>query len=362
MPVVILDGADACLPGNVRLKQCHDSLLFRAAPLPVDVSDHGACPVDEENDNSVLTENNVAVILGYYDGDVHVAEQLRSIFGQSHQALHVFISDDQSPTPFSVDTLGFDAEQLMKLSVRYHAENVGFAHNFLNMLVSIDDEFDYFAFSDQDDIWYPQKLERAIESISSVSSEMPALYCARTEISDDRCSDALGFSPLFNKPPSFKNALIQSIGGGNTMVFNRAAKEIIVKCSHGATITSHDWWCYQIVAGTGGRVVYDPEPCLKYRNHGRNLAGENITWAARLSRIRGLLQGQFRTWNDTNLKALSECRHSLTAENRQILNDFMGARQSRLLKRLWLFKRSGIYRQTLLGNLGLLLGILLNKV
>ena len=307
-------------------------------------------------------KNKTAIILGYFDGATHITDQLRSIFEQSHQNLHIFVCDDKSPNSFSLDKAKIKAENYAKISISVNSENVGFTNNFLNGLANIDESFEYFAFSDQDDVWRPRKLEKAIAALSDISPDIPALYCARTEIVDTSCKHVLGYSPIFRKPPCFANALIQNMGGGNTMVFNKAAKDVIIASLLNSTVVSHDWWCYQIVTGVGGAVVYDPEPCLKYRQHANNLMGDNIGWSARFLRICKLLQGHFRIWNDTNLKALAEHRHLLTAENLRILNDFTKARQSHLLKRLALFKRSGVYRQTLPGNLGLLLGILLNKV
>ena len=317
--------------------------------------------LDVKTEKSVAHENNVAVILGYYDGDAYIAEQLHSIFAQSHKAFHVFISDDQSPTPFNIDTLGLDADQLAKLSIGIRSKNIGFAKNYLKVLADLDRSFEYFAFSDQDDIWQEDKLEKALVVLSEVSSDVPALYCSRTEIVDETCTRTLGYSPLFSKPPSFANALVQNIGGGNTMVFNKAACDLIVS-SLNTSIVSHDWWCYLIVTGAGGYLFYDPEPCIKYRQHGNNLVGAHMSWAARIVRILRLMQGRFRKRNDINLKALSNHKHLLTEQNIRVLNDFMDARQSRLLKRIKLFKRSGIYCQTLFGNLGLLLGILLNRI
>ena len=83
---------------------------------------------------------------------------------------------------------------------------------------------------------------------------------------------------------------------------------------------------------------------------------------ARLIRIRKLLQGHFRKWCDINIKALLKNKHLLTDSNQKVLDDFIKARQSNLFKRLYFFKRSGIYRQTLFGNLGLIIGIILNKI
>ena len=146
------------------------------------------------------------------------------------------------------------------------------------------------------------------------------------------------------------------------MVFNKAARELILEATQDVTVISHDWWCYQVVTGAGGQVIYDPEPCLKYRQHDHNLIGANNSWRARLLRIRELLRGCFYEFNDINLTALSAHKHLLTNSNQQVLDDFIQARQSSLIKRLFLFKRSGIYRQTLFGTLGLFLGVFFNKV
>ena len=362
MTVVPQDDTVIHFSGNARLDQSNTLFSFRSASEYAKLtSEDFPCP-NTNTEASIVAANKVAVILGYYDGEAHVAEQLKSIFEQSHQALHVFVSDDQSPTPFSVNALSLDTEHLAKLSIGSRPENTGFTSNFLNTLACIDGSFEYFAFSDQDDIWRPDKIEKAINVLSKSPKNLPALYCARTEIADEACQQALGYSPIFNKPPSFANALVQSIAGGNTMVFNKVAKDLIVATTLNSVVVSHDWWCYQIVTGAGGYVVYDSEPCLSYRQHDNNLVGANTSWRARLLRIRGLLQSRFRTWNDINLKALADHKHLLTNANLCVLNDFIEARQSPLLKRLVLFKRSGIYRQSLFGNLGLLFGILLNKV
>ena len=365
MSVVPQIGVAAHIPNTVRLKNASDGCEFLSAR---DYSfDTDGCRKREPQHVSWSKDlkseaPRVAVVLGYFDGQEYVCDQLRSILDQSHSAVHIYLCDDKSEPRFSFDGLRLDPAKLSQISIGLRPCNLGFTKNFLNALASISGEFEYFAFSDQDDIWHQDKLERALAALAKAPTEKPALYCARTEIVDATCEHTLGYSPRFNKTPSFANALVQNIGGGNTMVFNRAARDLIINATVDANVVSHDWWCYQIVSGAGGYVVYDPEPCLKYRQHANNLVGTNTSWRARFLRIRGLLQGRFRTWNDINLKALSEHSHLLTADNRKILSNFIEARQSSLIKRLFLFKRSGIYRQTLFDNLGLLLGIILNKV
>jgi hypothetical protein len=123
-----------------------------------------------------------------------------------------------------------------------------------------------------------------------------------------------------------------------------------------------DWWVCLVVAGCGGKVCYDPEPTMRYRQHGRNIFGSNAGWAARLPRAAMLLEGRFREWNDVKVIALQRIRSRLTPENRRILDLFSTARNRSLFPRLIGIKRSGIHRQTMLGNLGLFVAALLKRL
>ena len=69
-------------------------------------------------------------------------------------------------------------------------------------------------------------------------------------------------------------------------------------------VPSHDWWTYLAVAACAGEVLYDPQPAVKYRQHGENIIGENMSFVARLFRINLLLKGRFGTWLEANLAAL----------------------------------------------------------
>jgi len=309
-----------------------------------------------------FTNDRVAVVLGFYDGIKYLPEQLRSIFAQSHRDLEIFISDDNSSSEIDFDALNLSSEDARKVHISSRNQNTGFVFNFLNALGSIDDSYAYFAFSDQDDVWHQEKLKDALAVLKKYPENVPALYCARTVITDESCQADLGTSPLFKKPPSFANAIVQNIGSGNTMVFNKAARDLVVSSSAGTEVVFHDWWCYQIISGAGGVIHYDSKPCLKYRQHSSNLIGSNNNSLARILRIRGLFKGNIRKWNDINLAALVKNQHLLTSENQRILSDFIAARKSSLLRRLYLFKRTGIYRQTFFSNLGLLLGLFINKV
>jgi len=117
-----------------------------------------------------------------------------------------------------------------------------------------------------------------------------------------------------------------------------------------------------VISGCGGKVFYDPMPTVRYRQHENNLVGMNTSWSARVKRIRMLWQGKFRFWNDQNIIALQSIQEKLLPENLKLLNEFSEARNMWLLPRLINLKRAGIYRQTFLGNLGLVVAVVFNKL
>jgi hypothetical protein len=155
---------------------------------------------------------------------------------------------------------------------------------------------------------------------------------------------------------------MQNIGGGNTMVFNNAARELFCEAGENTLVVAHDWWAYIAVTGCGGQVFYDREPTLRYRQHNGNLIGTNSNWSARFKRIHMLFQGEFRRWSDINIAALGALEHKLTPENREILQRFASGRKMSLIPRLIQFKRAGIYRQTLFSNFGLVVAAIFGKV
>lgn len=146
------------------------------------------------------------------------------------------------------------------------------------------------------------------------------------------------------------------------MVFNRAARSLLAKTPPQLSIVSHDWWAYMLVSGCGGRVFYVSYPGVCYRQHGSNIVGQNVTILAKIVRAKALLAGRFKNWNYINLNALQEMAPCLTQENQRILNLFSNARSGSVFSRIWNLYRSGVYRQTFAGNVGLFIAAFLKKL
>jgi hypothetical protein len=145
------------------------------------------------------------------------------------------------------------------------------------------------------------------------------------------------------------------------MVMNRTAF-LLLRTAGKVTVTSHDWWAYMLISGAGGRIIYDAEPSIHYRQHEKNSVGANNSWSARFIRVNLLLQGRFRDWSSTNIVSLENNSELLSSEARITLDNFRHGRERWLVPRLWKIWRSGVHRQTLLGNLGLFAAVLFKKI
>lgn len=308
-----------------------------------------------------LHHPRVAILMGTFQGARFLPSQLDSIETQTCSDWALWVSDDRSSdgTAAILETYRakWDAD---RLHIRCGPAQ-GFRANFLSLACDPAIHADYFAFADQDDLWDADKLAVAVRWLESVPKELPALYCARTRLIDEM-SGAIGLSPLFPRPPAFENAIVQSIAGGNTMVFNAAARALLVEAGADVIVQTHDWWAYILVTGCGGVVNYDAAPRVGYRQHGRNLVGSNASWWGRFRRARRILIGHFKTMNDRNIAALQRMRHRFSPASLHVLDEFSRARNKWLIPRVRGFLRSGVYCQTRLSNLALIGALLFKKL
>jgi glycosyltransferase involved in cell wall biosynthesis len=303
----------------------------------------------------------VCILMCTYNGEKFLAEQPQSIEEQTYQNWRVILSDDGSSDNTLIIAKKFQSNWgNNRLEIRQGPQK-GFSQNFLSMACDTSIRSNFYAFSDQDDVWMADKLARAVAYFKASNElQLAKAYGSRTQIVDEKLKP-LGFSPEFTLPRSFRNALVQSIAGGNTQVFNQAAKQLLEQAGS-QKVVSHDWWLYQIVMGAGGIFYYDPKPTLLYRQHSNAIVGANSSFRARLDRVLYVLNGRFKNWNDINYTALCKIRHLLTKDSQDILDMFGRFRGAHLKDRIRLLELCGLYRQTWQGSLSLWLATIINKI
>lgn len=306
------------------------------------------------------SEPLVAILMCTYNGEKFLAEQLDSFLNQTHKNIVLWISDDGS-TDSTLDIVKEYQGNFPKNRLKIvKGPGKGSVINFLSILCHSDLKADYYAFADQDDIWEKEKISTALSKAGNFPEDTAILYGSRTKTVDENGVE-MGYSAIFSKAPCFKNALVQSIAGGNTMLMNNTAADIMRKAGP-MEVISHDWWAYILISGAGGKVIYDDYPSLLYRQHGNNQIGANTSWAARVKRLGLLLSGSFRDWNNTNVSALLKVKYLLNKENQAILDKFENSRNGTLLHRVVGLWKLGIFRQTFLDNLALAFAIILKKI
>jgi glycosyltransferase involved in cell wall biosynthesis len=306
-------------------------------------------------------ESAVTIFLCTLNGERFLAEQLASLDTQTFTRWRLVISDDGSTDRTGSLLQAFKSSHAPGRVEIIDGPRRGAPANFLFLACRHKPAGGYFAFCDQDDVWEPDKLARAVAALDRMPAGVPALYGSRTRLIDES-GKAIGLSPRFARRPFFRSALVQSIAGGNTMVFNDEARRLLAFCGPDVDIPSHDWWLYLLTSACDGIVHYDQRPSVRYRQHGHNVIGANTGFSARLRRLRMLGRGRFRHWSDLHVAALTRFRMRMTTENRRVFDLFRTARQQSLLPRAIMFARAGVYRQTLLDNLGLAAAVVLKKI
>lgn len=112
-----------------------------------------------------------------------------------------------------------------------------------------------------------------------------------------------------------------------------------------ANVPYHDWWVYQLMAGSGAAIITDPQPSLYYRQHKGNILGSNKGLLNSLARLKIATDTRFTDWIDRNTAALGAVRGMLTESACRQLDGLTELRNLSGRKAVTRLERLGIYRQ-----------------
>lgn len=300
---------------------------------------------------------HVNVLLPTYNGRRYLPELLKSLSAQTYADVSLSIRDDCSTD----DTYAFLSGWAVNRSnvSLCRGERLGAVKGFYYLLANAHPECEYFAFCDQDDVWLPDKIGRAVLALGQHPADEPLLYCSRVELVDENLGH-LSFSRIPRRI-DFANALVENIAIGCSMVFNRTARDLICERLP-RSAPAHDWWCYLAVCALG-RVIFDETPSMKYRQHGNNQIG-GTTGRLELFRRRLLrltrLAGGARLLSDQAME-FSRCFASLlNARDKKILGRFLSVRRG-LRERVSYGATMDVWRQDWLDTVILRVMILLGR-
>ncbi|WCK54286.1 glycosyltransferase family 2 protein [Aneurinibacillus sp. Ricciae_BoGa-3] len=302
----------------------------------------------------------VQILLSTYNGEKYVAEQIDSLLSQSYPESEILIRDDGS-TDKTLPILQNYTWGNNRIGIMPE-NNIGVVASFLELLMKSSAEASYFAFCDQDDVWFKDKLLNGIAMIDSLPEDMPVMYCSQLEIVDVKLS-TLGQMPVPHRGPSFANALVQNIATGCTIIVNRAARDFLLKqLPHPSSIIMHDWWVYLVVSAFG-KVVYDKRPQLYYRQHGSNSVGAKVDFLQRwVARIKGFYRRGRRLRLSQQAKEFQRIFAQQLPQNKaEFLDRFVNNRRT-FIQRLWYACERNVYRQSKVDTFVLKILILFNRI
>ena len=309
----------------------------------------------------MVNSDSVLILLCTYKPNLQYFEELiDSLDNQTHKNIFLSLHDDGSTIEVLDKMENVLKKSNLNFSLKANNSNLGHAKNFIHNLINMDEKYDYYAYCDQDDIWHQNKIKAALEKLDK-KENTPAMYCCRSRLVDQN-GELIGTSPIKLDKPSFKNSLVQSIASGNTMVMNKQSFILLKKTSNDINITAHDWWTYILLSSVGGEIIFDHTINIDYRLHSNNAVGTSFSFTSKLTRLKQLIQGKYRKWNDMNLKALDKSLNYLTDENKKVFSSFNKLRQSNFMSRNIKLYKLGISRHSLLQTIILHLAVLFNRV
>lgn len=231
---------------------------------------------------------HVEVVMSSYNGEKYIERQLDTIFSQKGVYVTCTVRDDGSNdrTP---EILKHYSKKNSKL--RYIlGENIGWEKSFLEALRLAQDA-EFYAFSDQDDEWFENKLIASVcMLLKEENQDIPLLFHCSKISTDENLNVLSSQAWKIPVPLNKKNALVQEFVQGCSAVINRKAKDMICSYMPKCKIP-HDYWigllCYYF-----GKIIYDPQPLFYHINHGENASSDGHLWKSRYGRLKKILENQ----------------------------------------------------------------------
>lgn len=223
----------------------------------------------------------VQVLMSVYNSVHFFREQLDSVLAQVGVECNLLIRDDGSNNS-DMDMIIQEYQKRYPERISYYkGENLGPAYSFLDLLQKSEDEYNYYAFCDHDDLWDEDKIYCAVQHLEEMTQSEPNCYFCNFRT----CGvDGIDFG-ISNIPKDFVadsgNILLANPAPGCCMVINRRSRDIVCQRPVPKTLVMHDNWLI-LICSMLGHVFYDQIPHISYRQHGNNAVGVAVNLQQKL--------------------------------------------------------------------------------
>ncbi len=222
----------------------------------------------------------VDVLLATYNGAKYLPAQLDSLLAQTHQNFRLLVSDDGSSDATMAILETYRARFGARLVLVPNAQRgMGVVRNFENLMAASlhDGVAAWVAFSDQDDVWLPLKIELCLQEIMRMEQEggagLPCLVHSDLTVVDEHLNVISESFARYQRMDPWQCSPLSLLSvnqvTGCTMMVNRTLLQMALPLPHETIM--HDWWC-GLVSGSGRRRFVST-PLILYRQHGANQVG-----------------------------------------------------------------------------------------
>lgn len=307
-------------------------------------------PTEQKADINGADMDKIEVLMAVYNGSAYIREQIDSILNQTYENWHLTISDDGSTDGTDLIADEYAAKYPEQITRVYSGVRFGNARDHF-MWLSENCTSRYMLYSDQDDVFNPEKMSRLMDAMQNAERQwgrdLPILVFSDQTVVDEKLN-VIEPSLMRCQKQAFDSfdyhaLLIQNVVTGGTMMVNRPLCSLAVQCRSRERIIMHDWWM-AATAARFGKVIYLDEPLSLYRQHGGNSVGAKRVGSA--GYIAGMM-GNLRGVREMILRKKSQAgvfeetyTALLTAEDRQFLSRM---KQSRSGIRFYLKNRGYIH-------------------
>jgi rhamnosyltransferase len=317
----------------------------------------------------LLDAVRIVILLGAYNGGRFVGEQIRSIQGQTVSNWILLIRDDSSQDGTMEVIADFSRRDKRIRCIGDRPGRLGVVGNFGELMrIAQAERPDYIFFSDQDDVWVPNKIADQLTYLKEMESrhgpKTPILVYSDLEVVTEQLEqthpsfmDYQGLTHESRDP--LRVLLTQNFVTGCAAAINRPLLELAAPLP--ASVVMHDWWL-ALCAAACGRIEYLPHALVRYRQHGANQIGAegflamvnplSDTSGRRLSRSGYYVFGSIRHAALLGERVISQ-EVPCSAEALWLLKRFAACAQEGRFRRLWTvfqlrLRRQGVFRQLLL--------------
>lgn len=307
-------------------------------------------PTEQKADINGADMDKIEVLMAVYNGSAYIREQIDSILNQTYENWHLTISDDGSTDGTDLIADEYAAKYPEQITRVYSGVRFGNARDHF-MWLSENCTSRYILYSDQDDVFNPEKMSRLMDAMQNAERQwgrdLPILVFSDQTVVDEKLN-VIEPSLMRCQKQAFDSfdyhaLLIQNVVTGGAMMVNRPLCSLAVQCRSRERIIMHDWWM-AATAARFGKIIYLDEPLSLYRQHGGNSVGAKQVGSA--GYIAGMM-GNLRGVREMILRKKSQAgvfeetyTALLTAEDRQFLSRM---KQSRSGIRFYLKNRGYIH-------------------